>query len=71
MIDHGELNLLGVNICAVDYEAAVEKIVNAAQIRKPLGVSALAVHGVMTGVMDDEHRPVSYTHLTLPTILRV
>ena len=56
MIDHGELNLLGVNICAVDYEAAVEKIVNAAQIRKPLGVSALAVHGVMTGVMDDEHR---------------
>ena len=56
MIDHGEFNLLGVNISAVDYEAAVEKIVHAAKHRKPLGVSALAVHGVMTGVMDDVHR---------------
>lgn len=56
MIDQGEFNLLGVNISAVDYEAAVEKIVDAANQRKPLGVSALAVHGVMTGVMDDVHR---------------
>ena len=56
MIDLGKFNLLGVNINAVDYEAAVAKIVDAAQTRKPLGVSALAVHGVMTGVMDDEHR---------------
>ncbi len=56
MIDHGEFNLLGVNISAVDYEAAVDKIVHAAKHRRPLGVSALAVHGVMTGVMDDEHR---------------
>lgn len=56
MIDHGKFNLLGVNINAVDYEAAVSKIVDAAQARKPLGVSALAVHGVMTGVMDNEHR---------------
>jgi exopolysaccharide biosynthesis WecB/TagA/CpsF family protein len=56
MIDHGKFNLLGVNINAVDYEAAVAKIVDAAQSRNPLGVSALAVHGVMTGVMDDEHR---------------
>ena len=56
MIDHGKFNLLGVNVHAVDYEAAVSKIINAAQERKPLGVSALAVHGVMTGVMDAEHR---------------
>ena len=56
MINLGRFNLLGVNIDAVDYEAAVAKIVAAAQIRKPFGVSALAVHGVMTGVMDDEHR---------------
>lgn len=56
MIDHGEFNLLGVNVFAVDYEAAVEKIVHAAQNRRTLGVSALAVHGVMTGVMDDQHR---------------
>lgn len=56
MIDHGKFNVLGVNITALDYEAAVDKIVTAAQQRTPLGVSALAVHGVMTGVMDNEHR---------------
>lgn len=56
MIDKGKQNVLGVNIDAVDYEAAVEKIIGAAQYRRALGVSALAVHGVMTGVMDDEHR---------------
>ena len=56
MIDRGRHNLIGVNINAVDYEAAVATIVEAAQTRQPLGVSALAVHGVMTGVLDDEHR---------------
>lgn len=56
MIDLGKHNLLGVNISAVDYEAAVAKIVDAAETRRPLGVSALAVHGVMTGAMDDTHR---------------
>jgi exopolysaccharide biosynthesis WecB/TagA/CpsF family protein len=56
MIDRGSHNVLGVNVNAVDYEAAVGKIVDAANQRKPLGVSALAVHGVMTGVTDDTHR---------------
>ena len=56
MIDRGTHNIVGVNINAVDYEAATSKIIYAAQERLPLGVSALAVHGVMTGVMDSEHR---------------
>lgn len=56
MIDRGCHNLLGVGVHAVDYEAAVARIVDAARSRRPLGVSALAVHGVMTGVMDEEHR---------------
>jgi len=56
MIDRGRHNLLGVEINAVDYEAAVNQIIGAAQHRRPFGVSALAVHGVMTGVMDKEHR---------------
>lgn len=56
MIDLGKHNLLGVNIAAVDYEAAVAKIIDAAENRLPLGVSALAVHGVMTGVMNATHR---------------
>jgi N-acetylglucosaminyldiphosphoundecaprenol N-acetyl-beta-D-mannosaminyltransferase len=56
MIDKGRHNLLGVGVNAVDYESTVARILNAAQSRKPLGVSALAVHGVMTGVLDREHR---------------
>lgn len=56
MIDHGKQNVLGVGISAVDYEAAVQKIIIAAQNRRPLTVTALAVHGVMTGAMDAEHR---------------
>ncbi len=56
MIDLGKFNLLGVKINAVDYESAVARILSAAEDRKSLGVSALAVHGVMTGVMDNEHR---------------
>lgn len=55
MIDYGKRNLLGIGINAVDYDAAVDAIVTAAQQRQPLGVSALAVHGVMTGVLDREH----------------
>jgi exopolysaccharide biosynthesis WecB/TagA/CpsF family protein len=56
MIDRGKHNVLGVRVDAVDYEAAVEKIIAAARDRRPLAVSALAVHGVMTGVLDPEHR---------------
>ena len=56
MIDKGKHNVIGVNVCAVDYESAVDKIIDAAKNRRPLGVSALAVHGVMTGVMDSAHR---------------
>lgn len=56
MIDQGKKNIVGVNITAIDYEAAVAKIIDAANDRRPFGVSALAVHGVMTGVMDNRHR---------------
>ena len=55
MLDRGKCNLLGINICAVDYEAAVHAIIQAAQQQRPFAVSALAVHGVMTGVLDREH----------------
>lgn len=56
MIDHGKHNVLGVLVDAVDYERAVERIASAARERQPLGVTALAVHGVMTGATDEEHR---------------
>ena len=49
-------NILGVRIAATDYDTAVERIIGAARARTPLGVSALAVHGVMTGALDATHR---------------
>lgn len=56
MLDFGKHNILGVGINAVDYSAAVEKIISAAREKRPFTVSALAVHGVMTGALDSIHR---------------
>ncbi len=56
MLDFGKQNVLGVGIDAVDYESAVEIITAAARDKRPLAVSALAVHGVMTGALDPVHR---------------
>ena len=56
MVDYGKQNVLGVQVDAVDYEAAVARITQAARDRRPFGVTALAVHGVMTGVGDEQHR---------------
>ena len=56
MIDRGKHNVLGVGVSAVDYTAATARIVDAAHRREPLAVSALAVHGVMTGALDPAHR---------------
>ena len=56
MIDHGKRNLLGVLVNAVDYEAAVDAIMAAAGEGRGFAVSALAVHGVMTGVINPQHR---------------
>ena len=55
MIDNGKVSVLGVQVDAVDYEAAVARIIGAAQDGNPYSVSALAVHGVMEGVDDPEH----------------
>lgn len=48
--------ILGVMIDAVDYRVAAEHIVRAAHERRPYAVSALAVHGTMTGLLDPEQR---------------
>lgn len=55
MISHGKRNVLGVLIDAIDYEAATDQVLSAARERRPLALTALAVHGVMTGVQDPEH----------------
>lgn len=55
MINRGKHSILGINIHAIDYEYAVNKIVTAAEKKAPYAVSALAVHGVMTGFLDPIH----------------
>ena len=56
MIDTGKRNVLGVLISAIDYDGALARIIDAAKNGQPLSVTALAVHGVMTGVLDNTHR---------------
>jgi N-acetylglucosaminyldiphosphoundecaprenol N-acetyl-beta-D-mannosaminyltransferase len=55
MIDRGRRSVLGVDVNVIDYDGAIERIMDAATRRAPLAVSALAVHGVMTGVLDPVH----------------
>jgi N-acetylglucosaminyldiphosphoundecaprenol N-acetyl-beta-D-mannosaminyltransferase len=52
--DLGKRNVLGVLVDAVDYDAAVARILAAARERRSFAATALAVHGVMTGVDDPE-----------------
>ena len=55
-IQERKRNVLGVSVNVTDYNSAAESIIRAARAKKSLGVTALAVHGIMTGVSDDEHR---------------
>jgi exopolysaccharide biosynthesis WecB/TagA/CpsF family protein len=55
MIAQGKRSVLGVLVDVVDYEAATAQIMEAARERRPYAVTALAVHGVMTGVQDPPH----------------
>ena len=55
MIGQGKRNVLGVLVDAIDYEAATERVVTAARERRAMALTALAVHGVMTGVADPAH----------------
>ncbi|MDE8347670.1 MAG: WecB/TagA/CpsF family glycosyltransferase [Acidocella sp.] len=56
MIDLGKRNVLGVMVDAVDYDAAVQRVMDAAESGRSFTVSALAVHGVMTGATDKEQQ---------------
>lgn len=56
MIDQGKYSVLGIDVSAIDYESAVARIIDAAHHRRSMAVTALAVHGVMTGVGDKAHK---------------
>lgn len=55
-IDGGKRNVLGVMVDCLDYDAATTRVLSAARESRPLSLTALAVHGVMTGVRDPRHR---------------
>lgn len=48
-------NILGINISEVDRKLACQVVTQAALNKTPLTVSALATHGIMTGVSDPVH----------------
>ena len=66
MICSGKKSILGVLVDAVDYEAVVEQIINAAGQSRGFAVSTTAVHGVMEGVLSREHK-FRLNHLDLVT----
>lgn len=55
-VDGGKHNVLGVLVDSVDYDAAIARVLAAARQCRPVSLTALAVHGVMTGVRDPRHQ---------------
>lgn len=49
-------NLLGILVDPIDRAEAAALVIQAAQQSSPFSVSATAVHGIMTGVLDATHR---------------
>lgn len=48
-------NVLGVLVDETNYDAAADEVLDAAREGRPFALTALAVHGVMTGVQDKAH----------------
>ncbi len=49
-------SVIGIFIDAVDYQSTVEFVMRAARERRGAAISAVAVHGLMTGVLDGEQK---------------
>lgn len=56
MLSLGKKNVLGILIDAVDYDAAVSFVFECVRQNRSAMISALAVHGVMTGVLNPDHK---------------
>jgi len=56
VIHSGKKNVLGILVDEIDYEGAIEYVLCAARARQSASISALAVHGLMTGALDREHK---------------
>ncbi len=49
-------SVIGIFIDAVNYDSAVEFVIRAAKEKRGAAISAVAVHGLMTGVLDCEQK---------------
>ncbi len=49
-------NILGIGVNNIDYQGAITEIIASAKQQKPLKVTALAVHGLMTGFNDAQYQ---------------
>ena len=56
MVNAGKKNIVGILVDAMDYEAAVDFIFQAAAERRNAPVAAEAIHAVMLGAIDPEHQ---------------
>src|ERR1700722_2390208 len=52
MLNKGKRNIIGILIDAVECEGATDFVMRAAREKRGVAISALAVHGLMTGVLD-------------------
>ena len=60
-------DVIGVGISAMDYDTACDAVMAAAVEKRSLTVSALAVHGVMTGALSRQHaRRLNALDMVLP-----
>jgi N-acetylglucosaminyldiphosphoundecaprenol N-acetyl-beta-D-mannosaminyltransferase len=56
VIHSAKKNVCGILVDEIDYEGAIEYVMRAAKEGRPASISALAVHGLMTGALDKEHK---------------
>jgi len=56
MINLGKTDVLGVDVSAVDYDYSVNEVITRAKTNRPLSVTALAVHGLVLGINNQEFR---------------
>src|SRR5690242_9735408 len=52
----GTQHILGVQVHALNYDAVIARTIAAAREKRPYSVTALAVHGLMTGYLDPQQR---------------
>ena len=60
-------NILGIDYSVTDYEQASDYIINAAKKQKSFAVSALAVHGLISSIIDKKlFEKIKKIHMIVP-----